>query len=96
MTLRGERVSASKLGTQRSGCAQSQKKCEACGETFACGAPQRGCWCEGVKLTSEAAALLRARHTIFCALAASRLLLAQRLIELSQMKRAPTGLLEKF
>jgi hypothetical protein len=62
MTLRRDRVSESKPGTQRSGCAETQKKCEACGETFACGAPEAGCWCEAVKLTSEAAAQLRARH----------------------------------
>jgi len=55
-------VSASKLGTQRNRSAQTQKKCEACGETFVCGAPERECWCEELKLTGEAAAKLRARH----------------------------------
>jgi hypothetical protein len=63
MTARGDRVTASKLGTQRNGCAPTQKKCAACGEMFACGAPEPGCWCENVKLTSEAAARLRAHHT---------------------------------
>jgi hypothetical protein len=63
MTPRGDRVTAGKLGTQREWCAPTQKKCEACGETFACGAPERGCWCEEVKLTSGAAAQLRARHS---------------------------------
>jgi hypothetical protein len=63
MTARGDRVTASELGTQRNGCASTQKKCQACGEMFACGAPEPGCWCENVKLTSEAAAQLRARHT---------------------------------
>ena len=63
MTPRGDRVTASNLGTQRNGCAHTQKQCEACGEIFSCGAPERGCWCEDVKLTSEVAARLRARHS---------------------------------
>jgi hypothetical protein len=63
MTLRGDRVTTSELGTQRNGCAPTQKKCVACGEMFSCGAPEPGCWCEGVKLTSESAAHLRLRYT---------------------------------
>jgi hypothetical protein len=62
MTLRGDGVTANKLGTQRNGCAPTQKKCEACGEMFACGPPEPGCWCEDVELTDEAAARLRARY----------------------------------
>jgi hypothetical protein len=61
MTLRGDRVTANKLGTQRNGCAPTQKKCEACGEIFSCGAPEPGCWCENAKLTTESTAQLRAR-----------------------------------
>jgi len=63
MTLRGDRVTAGKLGRQGNGCAPTQKKCQACGEMFDCGAPEPGCWCEDVKLTSESAAQLRARHS---------------------------------
>jgi Cysteine-rich CWC len=63
MTLRGDRVTASKLGTQRNACAPTQKKCGVCGEIFSCGAPEPGCWCEGMELTSESAARLRARHS---------------------------------
>lgn len=63
MTSRDDRVTADKLGTQRDGCAPTQKKCESCGEFFACGAPGPGCWCEDVKLTNDAAARLRACHT---------------------------------
>ena len=63
MTLRGDRVTEGKLGTQRNGCAPTPKKCEACGEMFSCGAPEPGCWCEDVKLSSESAAQMRARHS---------------------------------
>ena len=62
MTLRGDRVTATKSGTQGDGRASTQKKCEACSEMFACGAPDPGCWCEDVNLTTEVAAQLRARH----------------------------------
>jgi cysteine-rich CWC protein len=56
-------VTSNKQGTQCHECASTQKKCEACGEMFTCGAPEPGCWCEAAKLTSEAAAQLRAHHT---------------------------------
>jgi hypothetical protein len=62
MTDRGDRVTASDTETQRNKCGPTQKKCEACGEMFSCGAPEPGCWCEEVKLSSEYAQQLRARH----------------------------------
>jgi hypothetical protein len=63
MTPTGDRVTSNKKETQRHRCASTQKKCEACGETFTCGAPEPGCWCEAVKLTSQAAPQLRVPHT---------------------------------
>ncbi len=63
MATKGDRVTTSERGTQRNKRAPTQKKCEACGEMFDCGAPEAGCWCEDVKLGSEAAARLRACHT---------------------------------
>ena len=63
MTPRGDRVTATNLGTQSDGYAPTQKECEACGEMFDCGAPELGCWCEDVKLASESTAQLRARHS---------------------------------
>jgi Cysteine-rich CWC len=62
MNVRGDRVTAGELGTQRSTCAPTQKKCGACGELFACGAPGPDCWCEVVKLSPAALAQLRARY----------------------------------
>jgi len=41
----------------------TQKVCEACGQTFGCAAPQRGCWCEGVKLSDATRAELKARYS---------------------------------
>ncbi|MGH9713284.1 MAG: cysteine-rich CWC family protein [Candidatus Acidiferrales bacterium] len=61
MTAKGDRAQASGTAAQRPGCAPTRKKCEACGEMFDCGAPERGCWCEDLKLASEAAAELRGR-----------------------------------
>jgi hypothetical protein len=36
--------------------------CEACGETFACGAKLTGCWCTEVKLDERLRTQLRARY----------------------------------
>jgi len=37
--------------------------CEACGESFVCGATLAGCWCTEIKLSDEARAELRRRYT---------------------------------
>jgi hypothetical protein len=39
-----------------------QRECEACGNTFRCGASTKGCWCFQVELTAEAGELLRERY----------------------------------
>jgi len=62
MNTRGDRVTASELGTHRNGCAPTQKKCGACGELFTCGAPESNCWCEEVSLSAAALESLRARY----------------------------------
>ena len=62
MNPRGDRVTASELGTQRNVCAPTQKKCAACGEMFACGAPESNCWCEELKLSPSELEQLRARY----------------------------------
>jgi hypothetical protein len=36
--------------------------CEACGETFSCGAARGGCWCEEIELSEAARAELRAAY----------------------------------
>jgi len=36
--------------------------CEACGETFMCGATLAGCWCTEIKLSEAARADLRSRY----------------------------------
>ncbi|PYS77433.1 MAG: hypothetical protein DMF67_02120 [Acidobacteria bacterium] len=36
--------------------------CEACGQSFACGAAVAGCWCGEIKLSEEQRAELRARY----------------------------------
>jgi hypothetical protein len=38
------------------------KGCAACGESFSCGAPAAGCWCEEVSVASEVLLQLRARY----------------------------------
>jgi hypothetical protein len=38
--------------------------CEACGETFACGAALGNCWCAGVELSETTRAELRARYSL--------------------------------
>jgi hypothetical protein len=38
------------------------KNCAACGESFSCGVPAAGCWCEGVQVAAEDLVALRARH----------------------------------
>jgi hypothetical protein len=42
------------------GCEPS--KCEACGNSFTCGATLSGCWCTEVKLSEQAQTELRARY----------------------------------
>jgi hypothetical protein len=44
------------------GTAPILKNCAACGESFACGAPVRGCWCEEVQVPAEVLITLRARY----------------------------------
>jgi hypothetical protein len=36
--------------------------CEACGNSFACGATLTGCWCTEVKLSERLRSTLRARY----------------------------------
>lgn len=36
--------------------------CEACGETFVCGASGSSCWCQEIKLSEAAQIELRARY----------------------------------
>jgi hypothetical protein len=36
--------------------------CEACGETFVCGATLTGCWCSEIKLSEAIRAQLRSRY----------------------------------
>jgi hypothetical protein len=36
-----------------------EKICGACGGTFECAAPERGCWCEKVCIDRQAVAALR-------------------------------------
>jgi hypothetical protein len=62
MNARGDRVTASKPGTLRNGCAPTQKKCAACGEVFACAAPDPNCWCEEAKVSAAALESLRTRY----------------------------------
>ncbi|MBD0369530.1 MAG: cysteine-rich CWC family protein [Pyrinomonadaceae bacterium] len=50
----------SQPGSTGTSCAQSV--CEACGETFGCGASLSGCWCVEVKLTDAVRARLRERY----------------------------------
>jgi hypothetical protein len=44
------------------GTAPTLKKCAACGESFSCGAPAAGCWCEEVEVAAEVLVALRARY----------------------------------
>jgi len=37
-------------------------KCEACGESFTCGATLSGCWCQEIKLTDAVRTELRSRY----------------------------------
>jgi hypothetical protein len=39
------------------------KICGACGESFECAAPERGCWCEAIELDLETLSALRERFT---------------------------------
>jgi hypothetical protein len=36
--------------------------CEACGESFTCGAKLSGCWCSEIKLSDEIRAELKSRY----------------------------------
>jgi hypothetical protein len=62
MATGSQRTFQKAVRSHRDGCAPTQKKCEGCGATFDCGAPQRGCWCEGTKLDGEAGGKLRAQY----------------------------------
>jgi hypothetical protein len=44
------------------GAAPTLKNCAACGESFSCGAPATGCWCEEVPVAAEVLVALRARY----------------------------------
>jgi hypothetical protein len=44
------------------GTAPTLKNCAACGESFSCGAPAAGCWCEEVPVAAEVLVALRARY----------------------------------
>ena len=36
--------------------------CEACGQSFSCGAGLSGCWCAEIKLSDEARAEMKSRY----------------------------------
>jgi recombinational DNA repair protein (RecF pathway) len=38
------------------------KNCAACGESFSCGAPAAGCWCEELQVAREVLSSLHARY----------------------------------
>jgi len=40
-----------------------QRRCEACGSEFTCGASLAGCWCSEIPLTDEIRRDLRARYS---------------------------------
>lgn len=46
---------------KRTGATPKKKVCERCGTEFDCFSPQEPCWCEGVKLSSNTLAALRAK-----------------------------------
>jgi hypothetical protein len=43
--------------------APTVKNCAACGESFSCGAPAAGCWCEELQVAREVLRDLQARYT---------------------------------
>jgi hypothetical protein len=43
-------------------CGPSPAVCEACGESFACGAGMNGCWCVDIKLNDAVRAELRTQY----------------------------------
>jgi Cysteine-rich CWC len=45
-----------------SSCEQEPSTCEACGNSFACGATLGGCWCTEVMLSERLRTQLRARY----------------------------------
>jgi len=44
------------------GSAPTSKNCAACAESFSCGAPASGCWCEGLQVVGSVLSDLRARY----------------------------------
>jgi hypothetical protein len=44
------------------GAAPTLKNCAACGESFSCGAPASGCWCEELQIAGSVLSGLRARY----------------------------------
>jgi hypothetical protein len=44
------------------GGAPTLKKCAACGESFSCGAPVAGCWCEDLQVAAGVLVALQARY----------------------------------
>jgi hypothetical protein len=72
------------------------KSCAACGESFSCGAPVAGCWCEEVSVAREVLLQLRARYAdclcrrCLTAVAASAMPTA-RLVEHSDSESISTG-----
>ncbi|HEY6189084.1 MAG TPA: cysteine-rich CWC family protein [Pyrinomonadaceae bacterium] len=51
-----------KLASFISQCSREPSTCEACGDSFNCGATLEGCWCTEVALSEQARAQLRARY----------------------------------
>ncbi|HYE72893.1 MAG TPA: cysteine-rich CWC family protein [Blastocatellia bacterium] len=41
---------------------RAPRECEACGQTFDCGASIKGCWCFSIKLSAEVRQELRGRY----------------------------------
>lgn len=44
------------------GSAPTLKHCAGCGESFSCGAPAAGCWCEELQVAGEVLRDLQARY----------------------------------
>jgi len=40
----------------------ARRQCEACGQTFRCGTPLKGCWCSQIELSPESLERIRQRY----------------------------------
>jgi Cysteine-rich CWC len=60
---KGIEVSSDQSTTSSTEAAAAQKTCPVCGTRFGCMAERGACWCQELKLDSQALADLRARFT---------------------------------